>query len=692
MEEFRKNQFPQLDDKLYFDFAGAMPICKAQVDRYNFLMKDCIQNPHSASQISRTSNETARLRNELLKHFNTSPDEYIVAFSHNTTTGAQTIASLLNLDNISSFHYLFDNHNSIIGLATLLKGRKPEIEIKCIKNIENDSINSNALFAFPMNSNFNGKKYPLEWIELIQNHGSFVLFDAASTCSPDLSKFKPDFVVLSLLKLFGAHGGAILIRRDRIHLFNDPCPAGGNLLYLCSRNDKFRMMPSLSKKLEGGTLAYTDLMLALTGLKTRREFGNESFIQNHLKNLSKIFYEKMGSLKHSNGKNIVVFYRNSHENEMNDYPIFSFNLLKNDGSIINHHEILFSLATNNVDIRAGSHCNPGATFTNLNWKEEEVVAFGEDSNQNNKCVSSLCLIGDRPVATLRVSFGYPSLEKDIEKFVDIIKRFFVDGGPNKDILNKELVLPMTLKRILVSPIIGCRGYEVTESHFDRYGLEFDRRWKLVDDDGNLISTPQCFGVASLVAKILDGKDLLLDYNNGQATITVPIANFTENKNAPANVKKYGTVYSSEVSMFLNETIGRYAYLVKLSQNQLGKFPFSGVTEESCNSLFPQFDVERWHANFVFSGAPAFSEEGRRLKNMSLGNWNISLWRWRVVCMTSSVIPGFEEVGREEVRKLAETRSFYGMTPFGMLFGLNCDETPFEKCVLKVGDTLKGELA
>lgn len=704
LQSFREKEFPQLNNTLYLDFAGAMPSSQSQVKRYQYLTNLVLSNPHSASQINQAANEIAQLRSLLLSRLNATPDDYIVIFSHNTSTAAQTLSSLLKIEDPTqfSFNYLYDNHNSIIGLCELFKTRfQKEIKYNCLSSddinrietiLKSKNDHKSSLFAFPMVSNFNGKKYPYsDWIKMAQESGNLVLLDAASTTCCDLSVAKPDFVILSLLKLFGSHGGVFLVRMDRADCLIDPPPAGGTLLYSCAHNNRFKLLPLLSRRLEGGTNSYIDLMLALEGLKVRRSFGSEQEINQHLKNLANRFYSKAKDLKHSSGRNLIRFYQDTFE-----YPTFSFNIMKddenNDDSVVNHNDVLFAFSALNVVCRSGSHCNPGATFSSLKWSPDDVVAFGEDNSLNNRCASSLCIVHGRPVATLRVSFGYPTIPSDIDKFVEILSRLFINGGPNPDPLKNEIVLPMKIEKIIVSPISGCRGYEVTESLYDKYGLLFDRRWILLDDDGNKVSSPVCFGVASLTASIIeDGRRLRLNYND-EKKFDVEVDPSDTNLNAPENVKKQGKVYSNEVSQFLLDTIGVYAYLVKVNEKNMGKFPFSLTTKESTEAAFPNFDDQRWHPNFVMSGAPAFSEEGRRKKLMKMGSsksgWTpITLWRWRVACMTSAVIPGVEEVSYEEMKNLVEMRSNYGTTPFGILFGANLEGCENGVAKIAVGDVI-----
>lgn len=86
------------------------------------------------------------------------------------------------------------------------------------KSLENfETLEVNNLFVFPSQSNYNGAKYPLEWVSkaqtgtLIESAGTtLVCIDAASHCSTsslDLAKTQPDFVTISFYKIFGFPSG-----------------------------------------------------------------------------------------------------------------------------------------------------------------------------------------------------------------------------------------------------------------------------------------------------------------------------------------------------------------------------------------------------------------------------------------------------------------------------------------------------
>ncbi len=142
------------------------------------------------------------------------------------------------------------------------------------------------LFAFPAQSNFSGRKYPMNWAldipngklciaGLCQLGGSWkVLIDAAayvSTSSLDLSAFPADFVVISFYKVFGFPTGlgALLVRKDSAHLLQKRFYGGGTVLATVSRSGFHIPRPQLHDRWVGqggytcGVLHYCPSILSL---------------------------------------------------------------------------------------------------------------------------------------------------------------------------------------------------------------------------------------------------------------------------------------------------------------------------------------------------------------------------------------------------------------------------------------------
>ena len=119
-----------------------------------------------------------------------------------------------------------------------------------------------AVSCFPAMSNFNGRKYPLSWIQMLQSSSHFVLLDAASFVSTntlDLSSVKPDFVVISFYKMFGYPTGlgALLIRNSSSCILERRDYFGGGTvdLALVRKSEVYRRS-NISQKFEDGTIDF----------------------------------------------------------------------------------------------------------------------------------------------------------------------------------------------------------------------------------------------------------------------------------------------------------------------------------------------------------------------------------------------------------------------------------------------------
>lgn len=137
----------------------------------------------------------------------------------------------------SLFCYLTDNHTSVVGIrgpasaqgALSLPVSPEEVVGRARARDGNARQTPQHLFCYPAQSNFSGRKYPLDNVRGIQarrlypacEHAGLwlVLLDAASHvgCSPlDLQRCPADFVPLSFYKMFGFPTGlgALLVRNQ----------------------------------------------------------------------------------------------------------------------------------------------------------------------------------------------------------------------------------------------------------------------------------------------------------------------------------------------------------------------------------------------------------------------------------------------------------------------------------------------
>ena len=232
-----------------------------------------------------------------------------------------------NIDsNTSVFCYLEDNHTSVVGMrevaglhgATLVcvtednvrypsSNKAHSIELTTCENVP-----PYHLFAYPAQSNFSGRKYPLNWTRDFSNgtiklpdlqslKGTWkVVLDAASyvSTSPlDLSLYRPHFVTLSFYKMCGYPTGlgALLVRKDCGHLLQyKEFYGGGTVLATVSRSgyriprvevhERCSVCVCVSDKwyfivffcvcrFEDGTLPFLDIIALRHGFKTMIRIG-----------------------------------------------------------------------------------------------------------------------------------------------------------------------------------------------------------------------------------------------------------------------------------------------------------------------------------------------------------------------------------------------------------------------------------
>lgn len=184
-------------------------------------------NPHSHSPFSMLStNRIESTRCEALKFFGADPERFDLIFVANATAAIKMVMDCMldysRKDGGFWYGYHGDAHTSLVGIREVadhgsrcfesdqdvenwLSGQDPK------SSQDRDGV---GLFAFPGQSNMNGRRLPLVWPGRIRSSAAlgrrttYTLLDAAalvSTAPLDLSDYQtaPDFTALSFYKIFG---------------------------------------------------------------------------------------------------------------------------------------------------------------------------------------------------------------------------------------------------------------------------------------------------------------------------------------------------------------------------------------------------------------------------------------------------------------------------------------------------------
>ncbi|BFU20793.1 molybdenum cofactor sulfurase, putative [Entamoeba histolytica HM-1:IMSS-B] len=442
-----RREFPYLENNVYLDYtASGLHQISQLKDFYYDVSKKLYGNAHSISPSSiNTDTVVKQMRKRILKYFNANPKEYDVIFTSGATEALKIVGENFPFTPASVFLYLLQNHNSVLGIREYASHANatwgyfteedPEQQWKSVLDKLNKLQTTNVthhLIAFPGEDNFNGAKFPLDWICKINSlsnnkHKFHVLLDAAAlvpSAKLDLTKYHPDFVSISFYKMFGfpTGVGCLIIKKEvakelKISYF------GGGTVVMAAADRDWKVFPDyLPPKYEAGTLNF----LGILGLKHAfNHFPNIDIIHKHTYALTRVLFTELNKLTYSNGTKAVEIYGNhNHSTYENQGPIVTFNILnskyKYNGVFPKHVPLLTVnefLAKKNIHVRVGCTCNPGSCLNSLNVTSLAAAAV---TNPNTPVDTTL---EGKQYGAIRVSIGYPTTIGDIRKFIRAIKEF-----------------------------------------------------------------------------------------------------------------------------------------------------------------------------------------------------------------------------------------------------------------------------
>ncbi|KAK6638880.1 hypothetical protein RUM43_007150 [Polyplax serrata] len=559
-----RHEFSGSKDICYLDHAGATLYSDTQIKNIcDDLLSNVYGNPHSLHYSSKQSSDLVdQVRRRILKHFNTSLDEYSLIFTSGATAAIKLLlenfdwqadnenessfdneSKLYNVDPTLPGAYIYtqSNHTSIVGGREIAKFN--QIPFFCLGYNETNelldtidfSVNtktparSNSIFAYPAQCNFSGKKYPLGWIKKVQNgildsyglpknerrHSKwFCLLDAATFCSTnplDLSRFTPDFVCISFYKIFGYPTGlgALLVRNTSAYTLKKRYFGGGTVEIALPFQNYHRNRRVLHERFEDGTIPFLSIIALDHGLNTLNRLNLKMcLISHHVFELAKYAAKKLKSLTHWNGAPVVELYADTNYDD-----------IREQGGIVLHTANL-----RKVYVRTGCFCNLGACQKHLHLSDADLKYYYQ---AGHVCGDSKDLIDGKPTGSIRISFGYMTTQNDVDKLVDMISESFVEVTPQviphkKRIYGKE---QMQLSRILLYPIKSCRAMEVRSWQLNSKGLVYDREWMIITSGGICLTQKQEPKLCMICPELnLKQQTLTLRFDTDEDTITIPIDN------------------------------------------------------------------------------------------------------------------------------------------------------------------------
>jgi selenocysteine lyase/cysteine desulfurase len=441
LDRLRSDEFARLDTgrQVYLDYTGAGLYGKSQITRHQAMLLDGVYgNPHSDSPTSKRSTELADdARHRVLSFFNASPDEYFLIFTGNASQALKLVAESYPFEPASHFALTFDNHNSVNGIREFARSRgasidyipviPPDLRVNAnavLATLDRSARGGHDLFAYPAQSNFSGVQHDLAWIEAAQDRGWDVLLDAAAfvpTNHLDLSRWHPDFVVLSFYKMFGypTGVGALLARRTALSKLRRPWFAGGTISIASVGADQYHPAEGAAA-FEDGTVNFSSLPAVTIGLDFLEQAGLDR-IHTRVHALAGWLLGQLLEMRHASGLPLVTLYGPA--TTVARGATITFNMHDARGAFVDHTVIEERAGARGISIRSGCFCNPGAG----------ELAMGISADEMRECFARLsghlsyeefrrCIDG-KSTGAVRVSLGIASTFDDVEAFLAFAKSF-----------------------------------------------------------------------------------------------------------------------------------------------------------------------------------------------------------------------------------------------------------------------------
>jgi uncharacterized protein YcbX len=252
-------------------------------------------------------------------------------------------------------------------------------------------------------------------------------------------------------------------------------------------------------------------------------------------------------------------------------------------------------------------------------------------------------------------------------------------------------MPLTLSAIYVYPVKGLQGIALDAARCTARGLEHDRRWMVVDEDGAFLSQRVLPRMATIWTDMEGGKLALAAA--GHREIDVPLEpDFGE----PVRVTVWNSecdaiAPSAEADAWLSTVLGRFCRLVYMPERTRRESPakYAGpgrlvgfadafayllVGESSLADLNARLiakqhgplPMNRFRPNLVVSGAAPYAEDGWR--ELRAGEAMLTVARPCGRCQVTTTDQATGEVRGPE--PLATLASFRNSPELGPMFGVN----------------------
>lgn len=248
-------------------------------------------------------------------------------------------------------------------------------------------------------------------------------------------------------------------------------------------------------------------------------------------------------------------------------------------------------------------------------------------------------------------------------------------------------MPLALSGLYIYPIKSARGTRLERAHFSDLGLDYDRRWMLVNPEGHFLSQREIPDLARLEVQLQTAENaLILGFDGEGLELPLP-QDETYLRSELLEVQLWRSrvaaqAFAPVADRWLSEKLNRACRLVYMPRSTFREtnpeyapgrrvsfadgYPFLLTHEASLEDLNQRLEqalpMDRFRPNLVVRGGEAFAED--RWRSFELGGHHFVVAKPCERCVMTTQDQQTGERSPEPLRTLARYRKLNGKIIFG----------------------------
>jgi len=260
---------------------------------------------------------------------------------------------------------------------------------------------------------------------------------------------------------------------------------------------------------------------------------------------------------------------------------------------------------------------------------------------------------------------------------------------------------LILTQIYIYPIKSLGGISLQSAKVEERGLQYDRRWMLIDKNGMFLTQREHPQVALLQVNLKDDNLEVTHKVKPISNLQLPISNEQISSHTVVNIWN-DVVIAKNVSraadLWFSEALNLDCHLVFMDNDSdrvtdrkyvdkprqvsfADAYPFLIIGQESLDELSRRLKeplpMNRFRPNFVFSGGEPFIED--TWKDFMIGDLKFRAVKPCSRCVITTINPDTAEKGSEPLETLAKFRKIGNKANFGQ------NLVAYDEGIVNVGD-------